>query len=63
MANDFRGDVEDFAIVVPVPTLIEREQINVADRTLPGGETRGQPYFDSYEPAPEPVPWWRRLWQ
>jgi hypothetical protein len=34
MANDFRGDVEDFAIVIPVPTFIEREQINVADRTL-----------------------------
>ena len=32
MANDFQGDVEDFAVVVPVPTFIEREQINVADR-------------------------------
>ena len=28
MANDFAGDVEDFAVVVPVPTMIEREQIN-----------------------------------
>jgi hypothetical protein len=27
MANDFEGNVEDFAIVIPVPTLIEREQI------------------------------------
>lgn len=34
MANDFEGDVEDFAIVVPVPTLIEREQINVGDRAI-----------------------------
>jgi hypothetical protein len=34
MANDFQGDVEDFAIVVPVPTFIEREQINVADRAV-----------------------------
>ena len=34
MANDFRGDVEDFAVVVPVPTFIEREQINVADNAL-----------------------------
>ena len=34
MANDFQGDVEDFAVVIPVPTFIEREQINVADRTL-----------------------------
>ena len=34
MANDFDGDVEDFAIVIPVPTLIEREQINVGDRAV-----------------------------
>mgnify|MGYP001816592008 FL=1 len=34
MANDFQGDVKDFAVVIPVPTFIEREQINVADRAL-----------------------------
>ncbi|NNF40907.1 MAG: DUF2330 domain-containing protein [Woeseiaceae bacterium] len=34
MANDFEGKVEDFAVVVPVPTLIEREQINVGDAAL-----------------------------
>ena len=34
MANDFEGDVEDFAIVIPVPTKIEREQINVGDRAI-----------------------------
>ncbi len=34
MANDFQGDVEDFAVVIPVPTFIEREQINVADMAL-----------------------------
>jgi hypothetical protein len=32
MANDFQGEVEDFAVVIPVPTFIEREQINVAER-------------------------------
>jgi len=32
MTNDFEGDVEDFAVVIPVPTMIEREQINVGDR-------------------------------
>ena len=31
MANDFAGDVADFAVVVPVPTFIERGQINVGD--------------------------------
>ena len=34
MANDFQGDVKDFAVVIPVPTFIEREQINVGDRAL-----------------------------
>ena len=34
MANDFQGDVQDFAVVIPVPTFIEREQINVGDRAV-----------------------------
>ncbi len=34
MANDFEGEVQDFAVVIPVPTLIEREQINVGDRAI-----------------------------
>jgi len=34
MANDFEGEVSDFAVVVPVPTFIEREQINVGDRAI-----------------------------
>jgi hypothetical protein len=34
MANDFQGDVKDFAVVIPVPTFIERDQINVAERGL-----------------------------
>jgi len=34
MANDFEGDVKDFAVVIPVPTFIKREQINVADKGL-----------------------------
>jgi len=34
MANDFEGDVDDFAVVIPVPTKIEREQINVGDRVI-----------------------------
>ena len=31
MANDFQGDVKDFAIVVPVPVVIQQEQVNVGD--------------------------------
>ena len=34
MANDFKGDVQDFAVVIPVPTFIEREQINVGDHAV-----------------------------
>lgn len=34
MANDFQGDVKDFAVVIPVPTFIQREQINIADNAL-----------------------------
>jgi hypothetical protein len=31
MASDFEGDAREFAIVVPVPTFIERKQIGVVD--------------------------------
>ncbi len=34
MANDFRGDPKEFAIVIPVPTFIERGQINVTENAL-----------------------------
>lgn len=34
MANDFKGDPQEFAIVIPVPTFLEREQINVGDRAV-----------------------------
>ncbi|NEO97600.1 MAG: DUF2330 domain-containing protein [Symploca sp. SIO2E9] len=31
MANDYQGDVEDFALVVPVPVVLEQEQVNVGE--------------------------------
>jgi hypothetical protein len=34
MSNDFQGDVKDFAMVIPVPTFIQREQINIGERSL-----------------------------
>ena len=34
MASDFRGDPKEFAVVVPVPTVIERDQIHVANKAL-----------------------------
>jgi hypothetical protein len=34
MANDFRGDPTEFAVVVPVPTFLTKGQIHVGDRAL-----------------------------
>ncbi len=34
MANDFQGEVKDFAIVIPVPTFIERGQIHVGSTAV-----------------------------
>ncbi|PWT80069.1 MAG: DUF2330 domain-containing protein [Blastocatellia bacterium] len=34
MANDFSGSLTDFAVVIPVPTRIERDQIHVGDKAL-----------------------------
>jgi hypothetical protein len=31
MQNDYRGDLKEFAIVVPVPQVLQRGQINVGD--------------------------------
>jgi hypothetical protein len=32
MSNDFKGELTDFALVVPVPAVLKREQIHVGDR-------------------------------
>src|SRR3954466_6337037 len=34
MVNDFKGDAKEFAIVIPVPTFLQREQIHVGDKAL-----------------------------
>lgn len=34
MANDFQGDPREFAMVIPIPTALERDQIHVAERGL-----------------------------
>jgi len=34
MANDFKGEVKEFAMVVPVPTVLEKEQIHIGDATV-----------------------------
>jgi hypothetical protein len=32
MANDYQGELKDFALVVPVPVLLKQEQVRVGDR-------------------------------
>src|SRR3954466_3791797 len=34
MGSDFQGDPKEFAIVIPVPTKIEKEQIHIGDQKL-----------------------------
>ena len=34
MANDYQGKVKDFAVVIPVPTAITREQIHIGDKKI-----------------------------
>lgn len=34
MANDYQGDLNEFAIVIPVPTVINEGQVNVAENSL-----------------------------
>ncbi|MBU1722460.1 MAG: DUF2330 domain-containing protein [Gammaproteobacteria bacterium] len=60
MASDFKGDVKDFALVVPVPTVLKREQINVANHaTLEHLDAYSAPrlveYFDEDPCMPMPV--------
>jgi hypothetical protein len=31
MVNDFKGNMKEFAMVIPVPTVLEKDQINVGD--------------------------------
>jgi hypothetical protein len=34
MANDFKGDPKEFAVVIPVPVVLQRDQIHVAEKAL-----------------------------
>src|SRR3982750_4262177 len=34
MANDFQGDPKEFAVVIPVPTFLERGQIHVSEQAV-----------------------------
>src|SRR3954469_24293905 len=34
MVNDYRGDLKEFAVVIPVPTFLQRDQIHVGEKAL-----------------------------
>ncbi|MGK7889977.1 MAG: DUF2330 domain-containing protein [Leptolyngbyaceae cyanobacterium] len=34
MSNDYQGDVSDFAMVVPVPTVLQEDQVQVSDAAI-----------------------------
>jgi len=34
MANDFKGDVKEFAMVVPVPTVLDKDQIHIGETAV-----------------------------
>lgn len=60
MANDFQGEVKDFAIVVPVPTVLQKEQVRVTEpkimeRLDAFSAPRLVEYFDPDPCAPLPI--------
>lgn len=34
MANDYQGKAQDFALVVPVPVVLQEDQVNVGERKI-----------------------------
>jgi hypothetical protein len=50
MANDFQGDAKDFAVVIPVPTFLEKDQIHVGNQAT-------LDHLDAYS-APRLVEYW-----
>src|SRR5262249_27626693 len=61
MANDYQGDAKEFAVVIPVPTFIERKQIGVVDMpTIDHLDAFTAPrlveYHDDDPCAPRPMP-------
>jgi hypothetical protein len=61
MANDYKGELREFAIVLPVPTVLERGQIRVGDRALVEhldaySAPRLVEYFDPDPCTPRPAP-------
>ncbi|HSJ03826.1 MAG: DUF2330 domain-containing protein [Verrucomicrobium sp.] len=50
MANDFQGDLKEFAVVIPVPTVIDKKDVQVVEKAL-------LDHLDAYS-APRLVEYW-----
>jgi hypothetical protein len=50
MASDYQGDLKEFALVIPVPTLIDKEDVKVVEKAL-------LDHLDAYT-APRLVEYW-----
>jgi len=62
MASDYEGDPKEFAVVIPVPTFIERRQIGVVDtKTIDHLDAYTAPRLVEYsDPDPcRPIPEYR----
>ncbi len=60
MANDYRGSLDEFAVVIPSPTTLQRGQIHVGDKSViehldAYSAPRLVEYYDS-DPCMRPVP-------
>ncbi|MGB8698370.1 MAG: DUF2330 domain-containing protein [Thermosynechococcaceae cyanobacterium] len=60
MANDFKGAVSDFAMVVPVPVVLQKEQVHIGnpkilERLDEFSAPRLVEYYDE-NPCPPPIP-------
>lgn len=60
MSNDYQGDVKDFAIVVPVPVVLQKGQVHIGDpKTIERLDAFSAPrlveYFDEDPCAPRPM--------
>src|SRR5690242_13059025 len=63
MQNDYRGPLEDFAMVVPVPTVLKEGDVKVVDKAVFDRlDSLGSPRLVEYweqDPCPPPMPVYR----
>lgn len=58
LMNDYQGEPEEFALVIPVPTVLQQGQIHIGDRELfQRIDSYSAPRLvEYYDPSPCPLP-------